>query len=264
MFYGRINASTTEWTVTSWMDQAPGLWQLVSNFIFFVFILNISDPKSDIYNMRKILILILLLFLYGNMYCFIENFDFTLSSGFTSSRIAGKSIKQSEMRGYKYDTSHGIQYGLSAIYTNNAKLEIEGGARYIEKGYEIYSQHYHYYQYRNHYYYFHRRRHQMFYDEFKASYLDLYAKFKPDFGDGLEMHDLNVKLKPFLGYAHSFLLDSDDRNIDKWDSSLMLGCDIIFSNRFIMGLEYNKGITNIFYDGRADRESFILSLGIVF
>ena len=214
--------------------------------------------------MKKIYLIFLLFFVSSNLFCFLEKFDYTLMSGFTTSRLSGKEVKLAERDGYKYKQSHGALFGASVIYKGYSKAEIEAGGRYIEKGYEIYSRHYHYYHYRNHYYHLHRHRRDRFFDEFKSSYVDLFFKLKPDFGDGLEMHDLNVKLQPFLGYAHSYLLDSEDFNIAQWDSSLMLGCDIIFSNTFLLGLEYNRGITNILYEGRADRESFIVNLGIIF
>ena len=214
--------------------------------------------------MKKIFLIFLFIFIYINLFCFLEKFDFSLMSGFTTSRLSGKEVKLSERDGYKYKAHHGVLYGASAIYKGYSAFEIEGGIRYIEKGYELYSRHYHYYHYRNHYYYFHRRKHDRFFDEFKSNYVDIFFKLKPDFGDGLEMYDLNVKLQPFLGYAHSYLLESEDYNVADWDSSLMLGCDIIFSQRFLLGLEYNRGITNILYQGRADRESFVLNLGIIF
>jgi len=214
--------------------------------------------------MKKYLFLIIILLVTSSLFCFIKELDFTFSSGFTTSSISGKTIKISERGGYKYRADNGIQYGASAIYKKFDSFDIEGGLRYIEKGYQIYSlHHYHHYHHRHHYR-FHRRRHEMFYDEFKSSYLDLFVRIKPDFGDGLEMHDLNIKLKPFLGLAYSHLLNSEDENINDWDATMSLGCEIIFSNRFILGLEYNKGMTNIFYDGRANTESFSTTFGILF
>ena len=212
----------------------------------------------------KIYLIILLLFIWGNLFGLLEKFDFSLMSGFTTSRLSGKEIKLAERDGFKYKQSHGALYGASVIFKGYSKFEIEAGGRYIEKGYEVYSRHHQHYHYRNHYYHLHRKKKDKFFDEFKSEYIDFFFKLRPDFGDGLEMHDLNVKLQPFLGYAHSYLMDSEDLNIAQWDSSLMLGCDIIFSKTFLLGLEYNRGITNILYEGRADRESFVVNLGIIF
>ncbi|MCL1827648.1 MAG: hypothetical protein FWG20_06345, partial [Candidatus Cloacimonetes bacterium] len=225
---------------------------------------------TDIYYMRKYLFLALMIALCNNLFGLFgflnvfKELDYTLSSGFTGSTISGKTVKKVEQQQFKYKADNGIMYGASAAYTFKSGLEVEGGVRYLERGYELHSRHHRYYHHRNHYYYLHRHRRDRFFDEFKSNYVDSFIKVKPDFGDGLEMHDLNVKLKPFLGVAYSYLLEADDLNINEWDTSLLIGCDVVFAKRFVLGLEYNKGMTNILYDGRAKNECFSTSLGILF
>jgi hypothetical protein len=78
------------------------------------------------------------------------------------------------------------------------------------------------------------------------------------------MEDLSISLNPFLGFSHGFLMSADDKNMNGGDTAILLGVDVVYNKRFILGLEYNKGISNVFIDGRADHESFVMSLGVLF
>jgi hypothetical protein len=207
--------------------------------------------------MRKYLLMIVIAMSSIYLHGLLEKFDFMVSGGFTSSNVTGKTVKQT--RYLDFAPTPGIQYGASAIYSDYKAVIIEGGVRYLEKGYELYRGYNH-----HHYHHYTRYRHKYFYDQMKSSYLDAFVKFKPLISSSLEMDDLNVALKPFLGYAFSYLLESDDRNVNSTDSSILLGCDVIYNKRFVLGLEYNKGIKNVFYEGRADHESFNITLGIIF
>jgi hypothetical protein len=191
-----------------------------------------------------------------------EKCDFVLNGGFTTTRVAGKSIKQSELQGYKFEMSHGYLWGLSTIYTHKEDypIKFEGGFRYLEKGYEVYHKQYYHYGH----YYLHKRHKEYFYDELKSSYLDFYVKFKPKISSALDMEDLSLSLNPFMGFSHGFLMAADDKNMDGGDTTILLGVDVIYNKRFVLGLEYNKGISNIFIDGRADHESFNCSIGVIF
>ena len=188
-----------------------------------------------------------------------ERFDLLLTSGYTHTTMTGKSVNQYHRTGFRYTPGQGMHYGAGIIFTpqTDAFFITEGGIRYKETSYEIHRRHYYpfyRYHYRKHYYY----------DELRSSYFDVYAKFKPQLKAEMEIDRVLFSFYPYVGGTFSTLLESEDSNINSTNHALLFGADIVLNKKLYLGLEYSKGLNNVFKNGRAYSESFVGAVGIIF
>jgi len=99
-------------------------------------------------------------------------------------------------------------------------------------------------------------------------YIDLFVKAQPNIPVSPA-----ISLRPFIGFAEGILLNADDEDEDILDRlepinvSYLLGMDILFENKFFIGLEYNLGMNRLVKNdknikGNFTANCFMLNTGL--
>jgi len=122
----------------------------------------------------------------------------------------------------------------------------------------------------------------LYYDcssETRLHNIDIFAKAKYDIGVFS-----SISLLPYVGYATSYLLSSKETNegdiyvvsysytndttddFKTLDHLLLLGFDVCFSEKILVGVEYDVGLVSIMKNSNADKKSavFMLNVGYMF
>jgi len=103
------------------------------------------------------------------------------------------------------------------------------------------------------------------------TYIDIFTKAKLNLGD-----DIVFAFQPYCGYAMSLLTAANNHNggesidiyedCNKLGHEMLLGADIVISDAFVIGAQYDIGLTNIWKEGFTEvrLNTFWINLGCKF
>jgi len=180
-----------------------------------------------------------------------ESQQFVVFAGGGSTQLSGDNP-------HSFDSTFGVNVGIALdISGQPSPMVWEIGARYLTKGAK----------YEQAFTGVTATQHEYF------DFLDIFAKVKLDLPVGA-----NNAIQPFAGYAASMLASAKesfefdgyktDLNISKHcnslSHSLLLGADLVFSDRFLVGMEYNYGLTDIFKQNKYSLNTMSMHIGVKF
>jgi len=170
----------------------------------------------------------------------------------------GGSTQLSGDEPHSFDSVLGVNVGVALdISGNPSPMVWEIGARYLTKGAKYEKS-----------FTGVTATQQEFFD-----FLDIFAKAKLDIPVGA-----NNALQPFAGYAASMLASAKEsfefdgykteldiaEHCNTLSHSLLLGADLVFSDRFLVGVEYDYGLTDIFKQNKYTLNTMSMHIGVKF